>query len=56
MPSILSALLESGSLQPSKVLLLDEKHGDMKARVEKGLELQRKGEVRGEKIVVKIDH
>lgn len=56
MPSILTALLHSGSLKPNKVLLLDEKEGDMQERTEKGLEMQRKGTIRGAKVVVKIDH
>ena len=56
LPSILPSLLESSLLQPSKVSLLDEKDGHLKERVEKGLEKLRKGEIRGEKLVVKIDH
>lgn len=53
---ILPKLLEAGNLQPSKVLLLDNTHGDLKARTEFGLNKLRTGEIRGEKVVVKIDH
>ena len=56
MPSILPRLLESDSIQPNKVLLLDESHGDFLQRTNVGLEKLRRGEIRGEKVVVKVHH
>jgi len=55
MSSVLTSILESSSLQPNRVRLLDEKDGSIEERVRKGLDMFRRGEVRGEKIVVKID-
>lgn len=55
MSNILTGLLASASLKPNKVMLLDEKFGDLKARLEEGLNRMRSGAVSGEKLVVKID-
>jgi len=56
MSSVLPSLLKSSSLHPNKVILLDKKDGSLKERTEKGIEKLRKGEIRGEKLVVKVDH
>jgi hypothetical protein len=56
MPSVLPRLLESGSAQPNKFLLLDESHGDFLQRTNIGLDKLRRGEIRGEKVVVKVPH
>ncbi|KAH9486431.1 Trans-enoyl reductase himH [Psilocybe cubensis] len=52
MPKILPSLLQSGSIKPSRVRLLDQ--GSLKERVEEGLELLRNNKISGEKVVVKI--
>lgn len=56
MSTILTRLLASASLKPNKVVLLDEKFGDLKGRVEEGLSRMRTGAVSGEKLVVKMVH
>ena len=52
MPKILPACLESGIIKPSRMRLLDR--GTFKDRVKTGLDLLRKLEVRGEKLVVEV--
>lgn len=54
MSVILPSLLASSALEPNKVRLFDAKDGDLKDRTEKGLAALREGDVRGEKVVIKI--
>ncbi|KAL0951910.1 hypothetical protein HGRIS_008565 [Hohenbuehelia grisea] len=52
MHRILPQLLESGIIKPSRSLLVDQ--GSLKDRALKGLDLLRKGQVSGKKLVIKI--
>ncbi|EGO05367.1 hypothetical protein SERLA73DRAFT_174491 [Serpula lacrymans var. lacrymans S7.3] len=53
MQKILPSLLSMKAIKPNRVRLLDQ--GDLKERVEIGLDLLRNNKVSGEKVVVKID-
>ncbi|KAK7464437.1 hypothetical protein VKT23_006605 [Stygiomarasmius scandens] len=55
MPKILPHLLESGTIQPNRMRLLDESFGSLEERVGTGLDLLRNNKVSGEKVVVKTD-
>jgi len=52
MPKILPQLLEHGIIQPNRIRLFDQ--GSLQDRCQEALNVVRNGEVKGEKVVVKV--
>jgi hypothetical protein len=53
MPKILPQLLEHDLLKPNRVRLFDQ--GSLQDRCQEALDVVRKGQVGGEKVVVKVE-
>jgi len=53
MPKIVPRLLEDGLIKPNRIRLLHQ--GPLEERVAIGLALLRNNQIRGEKLVVKVD-